>query len=352
MSSDADHPATTNIWQLDIQKSFARDYMFNVGYMGQSMHHIPGSLDVVNQVNPKYLALGPLLNDSIANPAVVAAGYTLPYSGFTGTLAQALKPFPQYYAVNLAGDRPGNATYNALLLKAEKRFSNGLQALFFTWSKTLTDVAQNAFGIPGPQDTYNLGAEKALAAYDVPWTTVISFTYALPWGPGRPFLQHGLVSQVLGGWAVSGIMTFTGGTPVVVSAPNDLPIGNDRLDADYLGGARSTGSGPITIANGATQGTVTLNRAAFGFPAPYTFGNTNVLPDVRTKGFQSENLSIFKRETFRERYVFELRFDMFNAFNLKDPGGLVTDLTNPLFGQYTGSNISPKQCQLGAKVTF
>jgi Carboxypeptidase regulatory-like domain/TonB dependent receptor len=353
MASSADHPSTTNIWQLDVQKSFARDYMFNLGYIGQSMHHIPGYLDVVNQDNPSALSLGSLLNDSITNSAVVAAGYLPPYAGFTGTLAQALKPFPQYFGVNFAGNRPGSASYNALLLKAEKRFSNGLQFLVsYTWSKTLTDVAQNAFGIPGPQDTYNLKPEKQLAAYDVPWTTVISFTYALPWGPGRPYLQHGLVSQILGGWALSGILTFTGGTPVAVSAPNDLPIGNDRLDADYLGGPISTNSGNITIANGLTQGTVTLNRAAFGFPAPYTFGNTNVLPNVRTVGFQSENFSLLKRETFRDRYVFELRFDMFNAFNLKDPGGLITDLTNPLFGQYTSSNIPPKQCQLGAKFVF
>jgi hypothetical protein len=73
---------------------------------------------------------------------------------------------------------------------------------------------------------------------------------------------------------------------------------------------------------------------------------------VRTVGFKSENLSLLKRETFRERYVFELRFDMFNVPNRKDPGGLITDLTNPLFGQYTSSNIGPKSCQLGAKISF
>jgi hypothetical protein len=353
MSTNAGRAASTNMVQLDVQKSFARNYMVNIGYLGQSSHHIPASLNLVNQVNPKYLTLGSLLNDSITDPAVVAAGFKPPYAGFTGTLAQALKPFPQYFAVNAGGDRSGNSSYNALLVKTEKRFSNGLQFLVsYTWSKSLTDTALNVFGRSGPQDSYNRKVEKALSLYDVPQTLVTSFTYALPWGPERSFLKHGLASQILGGWALSGILTYTGGLPVAVSAPNSLPIGNGHLDANYLGGAISTGASNVVIANGLTQGTVTLNRNAFGFPAPYTFGNTNILPNVRTLGFKSENLSLLKRETFRERYVFELRVDVFNVPNRKDPGGLVTDLTNPLFGQYTGSNIGPKSAQLGAKVIF
>jgi hypothetical protein len=353
MSTNAGRAASTNMVQLDIQKSFARDYIINIGYLGQSSHHIPASLNLVNQVNPKYLTLGSLLNDSITDPAVVAAGFSPPYAGFTGTLAQALKPFPQYFAVNATGDRSGNSSYNALLVKTEKRFSNGLQFLVsYTWSKSLTDTALNVFGRSGPQDSYNRKVEKALSLYDVPQTLVTSFTYALPWGPQRSFLKHGLASQILGGWALSGILTYTGGLPVAVSAPNSLPIGNGHLDANYLGGAISTGGSNVVIANGLTQGTVTLNRNAFGFPAPFTFGSTNILPNVRTLGFKSENLSLLKRETFRERYVFELRLDMFNVPNRKDPGGLVTDLTNPLFGQYTGSNIGPKSCQLGAKIIF
>ena len=238
ISTNAGRSASTNMVQLDIQKSFARDYLINVGYLGQNSHHIPASLNLVNQVDPKYLSLGSLLNDSITDPAVVAAGFTAPYPGFTGTLAQALKPFPQYFAVNAVSDRSGNSSYNALLVKAEKRFSNGLQGLVsYTWSKSLTDTALNVFGRSGPQDSFNRKVEKALSLYDVPQTLVISFTYALPWGPGRPFLQHGFAGQLLGGWALSGILTYTGGLPVAISAPNTLPIGNGHLDANYLGGA-------------------------------------------------------------------------------------------------------------------
>lgn len=359
VSSSANRWANTNSWQVDIQKSFARDFMFNIGYLGQSSHHLPNEgINLVNQLNPTYLALGSLLNAKITDPAVVAAGYTAPYAGFAGTLAQALKPYPQYFSVGPAGEAIGNSSYHALLIKAEKRFSSGLQYLVaYTYSKTLTDTPLNAFGRFGPQDTFNRGVERSLSQYDIPQNLVISFTYQLPWGPGRPYLSKGLLGHIVGGWAVAGIQTYHSGTPVTVSAPNTLPIGNGHLDSVYMGGAINTATssrGNVSLSNGLTgqQGTVTLNRAAFGFPAPFTFGNTLVLPNVRTLGNASENFSIFKRQMFYEKYTFELRFDMFNAFNRKNFGGLVTDLLNPAFGQYTGAGSGARAGQIGAKLFF
>jgi outer membrane receptor protein involved in Fe transport len=360
MAGNSNRWSNTNSVQIDVQKSFARDYVINIGYLGQSTHHLPNeNMNVINQVNPKYLSLGSLLNDKISDPAVVAAGFTSPYPGFTGTLAQSLKAYPQYFSLTPLGDAIGNSSYNALLVKAEKRFSSGFQYLVsYTWSKTLTDSALSAFGRSGPQDTYNRNVEKALSPYDIPQNLVISFTYQLPWGPGTPFLNTGLIGNIFGGWGVSGILNYMSGTPISVTAPNTLQgLGNQRLDAVYLGGSiqtSSAGRGNTTLANGLTgqQGSVTLNRAAFGFPAPFTFGNTFILPNVRTIGLASENLSLYKRQTFREKYMLELRVELFNAFNRKEFGGLVTDLTNPAFGQYTGVGIGPRSLQLAGRFVF
>ena len=357
-ANNYNHWPTTNMVQLDVQKSFGQSWVVNAGYIGENSHHITGGLNLPNQLNPSYLTLGPLLNEQITAPAVVAAGYTAPYAGFTGTLAQALQRFPQYPAgVSVAGDKIGNSSYHALLLKGEKRFSNGLAFLAsYAYSKTLADVALNAFGLTGPQDTYNRKVEKALSPYDIPNAFTFSFTYALPVGPGRPYLNRGFWSNVLGNWAVAGILTYDSGTPVSLQAPNTLPIGNNRLDVNYVGGAISTpaSGGSVQIANSLSgqAGTVVLNRNAFAFPAPFTFGNTFILPNVRTAGFKSENLTLFKRATFKERYQFEVRFELFNAFNRKDPGGLNTDLTSASFGQYNSSNIGPRSGQLAAKFSF
>ena len=199
--------------------------------------------------------------------------------------------------------------------------------------------------------------EKALSPFDIPRNFIASFTYLLPWGPGTPWLNKGLAGHIVGGWNVSGVVNYLSGFPISISAPNTLPLGNKRLGAVYLGGLIETGTssrGNTSLANGLTgqKGSVTLNRAAFGFPAPFTFGNTFILPNVRYIGRASENLALAKRQIFFERYQFELRFEMFNAFNRKEFGGLVTDLTNPSFGQYTGTGIGPRSAQITGRLVF
>ena len=247
-------------------------------------------------------------------------------------------------------------------MKAEHHFSHGFQYLVsYTFSKTLTNTnLTEEFGYAGPQNAYNLKAEKYLAGFDIPQALVASYIYALPWGPGEPWLNHGFFSNILGGWATSGILTYDAGIPVVVTGPNNLPLGNSRQSVEYLGGPITLShSGKIVIGGttGATSVTHVLSPAAFGEPAPYTFGNAYILPSTRQAGYKSENVSFFKRETFKERYIFELRFDMINLPNRKDPTGLDGNITDPVtptggFGSYRGSAIGPRTCQFDAKITF
>jgi hypothetical protein len=199
-----------------------------------------------------------------------------------------------------------------------------------------------------------LKAEKYLSGFDIPQSLVLSYTYALPFGPEEPWLNHGFFSNILGGWATSGILTYDAGIPVTITAPNTLPLGNSRLNADYLGGPTTLSHGKVVIAGdiGHDPGTVVLNKAAFAPPAAYTFGNAYILPSTREAAYKSENVSFFKRETFKERYIFELRFDMINLPNRKDPAYLDTGITDSGFGTYGGTSIGPRSCQFDGKLTF
>ena len=97
---------------------------------------------------------------------MVAAGFTPPYAGFKGSLAQALRPFPQYIGVGVENSAMiGNATYNSLQLKAEKRYSKGLWLLAaYTWSKTITDSSSQLGGFfsSSARDNYNRSAGEGL----------------------------------------------------------------------------------------------------------------------------------------------------------------------------------------------
>jgi hypothetical protein len=86
-------------WSFNIQREIGK-WLLDVAYAGNRGNRLNSTIDL-NQVNPSYLSLGTLLQQSISSPAVVAAGFKAPYASFpaNGTLAQALRPFPQYLNV-------------------------------------------------------------------------------------------------------------------------------------------------------------------------------------------------------------------------------------------------------------
>src|SRR5581483_7438905 len=91
-------------------------------------------------VPASYLSLGSLLYADINSPAAAAAGITPPYPGFTGTVAQALRPFPQFLTITEETQTPGHSSYNSLQIRAQKEYSNGVNFIVsYTWGKTITD---------------------------------------------------------------------------------------------------------------------------------------------------------------------------------------------------------------------
>src|SRR5262249_57778936 len=96
-------------------------------------------------------------------------------SAATATRQQLLLPFPQFTSVDSGYAFVGSSTYNAFVIKMEKRFSGGFSILgAYTFSKLL-DLGANASQIrPGavtgttPQNWYNLAAEKSHSLEDVP----------------------------------------------------------------------------------------------------------------------------------------------------------------------------------------
>jgi hypothetical protein len=100
-------------------------------------------------------------------------------------------------------------------------------------------------------------------------------------------------------------------------------------------------------------------------PGMYANAGRNLLP---TRGINNFDLNVLKSFRFREHWNFELRADLFNAFNhpqcapgsinnvnLSNRAGVTNYLTpgNPLFGQFDqvfGSN--PRYIQLGVRLRF
>ena len=71
-------------------------------------HLLAGDATNWNQVDPKYLALGNLLNANINSAQAQVAGFREPFAGFSdlwgtrASVAQALRPYPQFAALGVA----------------------------------------------------------------------------------------------------------------------------------------------------------------------------------------------------------------------------------------------------------
>lgn len=351
--------AQTQQWQLNVQQTF-KSILFETSYVGTVGHHIGNnSLVQINQLDPRYLSLGSLLTRNISDPAVQTAGFLAPYAGFNGTLAQSLRPYPQYQGLTTQDSPTGNSTYHALLFKSQKRFSSGLQYLVsYAFSKTLTDIAFDSNGsLAAPQDQFNRRQQKTIAPTDVPQRLVISYSYEMPWGKGKRFLNSGIAGRVFGGFSVAGIHTYQSGTPVRLTIPNNLPIFGGQLRPNLVQGVPiliGPGRGgfqPLNSLSG-QRGDLYLNKDAFATPAPFTLGNLGyALPNVRAFGSAGEDLSLVKKTYFAETRSFEFRADAFNAFNRRNLNGLVADLSNPNFGRYTGQG-GARVVQLGFRLDF
>ena len=179
-------------YSLDIQRQLPGSIALEVGFVGSKSAHLTLGTATINSnaLNPAYLSEGSALTQSVANPFYGNGG-----SGIVGTpsiqASQLLLPHPAFGTVGYLFDDNNKAKYYSLVLKAQKRFTNGLTFLSsFTWSRNWDESGGGAGntlngGGAGPQDPYNMAAEYAFSNIDSPlrWTTSFSYIAALRQGP-------------------------------------------------------------------------------------------------------------------------------------------------------------------------
>lgn len=350
----ANIPMQRQDWNFGTQYQLGQGLLLDISYVGAKSTHIGTGAFNMNQLDPKYLSLGSLLTTDINDAAVVAAGFRSPYPGFSGTLAQALRPFPQYTSVSLTNTaNVGNATYHGLQTKVERQFGKDLFLLAsYTWSKTLTDSNSSLGGtlsIP-TRDQYNRRLDKALAIFDTPHRFVAAFTYGLPFGPGQRFFNvGGIAGKLLQGWQVNTFLTYSSGVPLQITVNNTLPLFNSTNTPNSVPGVNPVND----ISNFDPNKNLYLNPNAFTVPATGQFGTSaRVLPNARTFFNKNEDVALLKRTGITERVNVEFRFEVFNVFNRTVFAAPNIDFSSQNFGVVSSQKNLPRNGQVSLKVNF
>jgi hypothetical protein len=360
-------PPYTQQWNINVQRQLGGKTLVDVGYLGNKGTRLAaGRLANVNQLPPSVLTdFGARLTNPVRNAAEAAAnGIPYPYPGFRGTVASALRPFPQVLGnqtVQVYGSPLGFMHHQSLQATVNRQFTSGFTAYAnYVWSKTLSNVESAAENDnSGPLDYYNLKLEKSLADYDVPHMVKAYMNYELPFGRGKAFggSSGKFVNTLIGGWNVAAIVNYFSGTPLGFGASNPFPSAwnGAASRANVAPGALRLDSfdpKAFDILNLNNPANRILNTSLVTDIAPLTLGNSApVYGQFRTFGVRNEDITLQKNTRIREKYRFQIRAEFLNAFNRAIRGGFRTSPTDPLFGQVTTANGS-RVIQIGTRLDF
>jgi Carboxypeptidase regulatory-like domain len=343
-------------WNIGIQRELPDDILVSAHYVGNRGNHLPGQLNVINQLSPSFLSLGSVLGLQVNDPAAIAAGVKIPYANFlndfgsSATVLQALRPYPQFANIFDNFDDSGSSLYNALQVQLEKRFSKGLSFLVTYNLSKMMSSSNSGFTsfVANSLNKNNQKAEWSLDNNDQTNAITIAGVYELPIGKGKAYLNNpGIASNIVGGWKISPILQYSTGAPIwsggpggSVVAPGD-PLGNLCAPcnrANVVAGAQQE----FSYSN-VYKGLPVLNAAAFTAPGLWTLGTAGRVLNMRLPWNLNENVSLSKKFSFTERISAELRFSYFNLLNRVILGGPNTLLTDPNFGRVINSQANTQR---------
>jgi hypothetical protein len=263
-----------------------------------------------------------------------------------GTSTAARRPYQGFSDITYL-DSMGNSEYEALQLRLQRRYSNGISLLVsYSWSKAIDLGSGSLVGDVGAssiRNRDNVGWERAASSASIPQRLVTSFTYALPVGRGRSYRP---ASKVLAGfiadWQLNGILTIRDGHPFTVT---------QSVSSANTGAARPNWDPSVHTTGFQPSINDWFDLAQFTSPTQYNFSNEG-RDIIYGPGAVNLDASIFKRFLIREGKEAQLRLESFNTLNHPQFGQPNTNVSVAAAGSITFLTNTMRQLQIGLKFLF
>jgi len=325
----------TNEWSVGIQRELASNLLLDVSYVGNESHKLP----IVWNLN----------------------------QAFPGTVGSVQSRRPYQPWGNITGgfiSSIGNANYNGLQIRLERRFATGLSFIAsYAWSKSIDTGANISTSgnnsNASAQDARNLNGDRGLSDYNVPQRFVGSFVWDLPGAKSNKAL-----SFVTSGWQLKGIFTAQQGQPFTVydgidqsstGANNDRPnvIGDWHVANPGVNGWFNTCT---ILANGTRSNCQPGQSPAWQIAPAGTFGNAgrNILSGPGLLNFDT---GVSRQFRATERLSIQFRAEIFNIINRANFFLPATVVSSSSYGTITQAadqtnTGSQRQIQFALKVVF
>jgi hypothetical protein len=236
--------------------------------------------------------------------------------------------------------------YNSLQIAVNRRFANGLLIKgAYTRSKSI-DMADDD-GRVGLLFNYApmLARNEAVSGFDIPNNFQIGGVYELPFGKGKPYLQHGFAGHVFGGWQVNGTYSAYSGLPFTVTASGaSLNAPNNTQTADQVlpTVAKLGGIGP---------GNPYYDPNAYVPVTAVRFG-TSGRNTLRSPAIFNANVSLFRTFPINERFNLQFRAESYNLSNTPHFAAPSANVSSGNFLVITSAAADQRQFRFGLKLTF
>ena len=313
-------PSRINQWSIGLQYQIQPNLLVEAAYVGNRGVWEPAtSLININAITPQRLASAgldinnaadrSLLTSRLDSATAAARGFNKPpYPTFalSNTVAQSLRPFPQFGSISASHSPLGNNWYDALQSKLTKRLSHGLDVtVSFAFSKELSTG-----GVVN--DVFNRPTDKYLDVNSQPFVYAMAIHYEVPGIRGNR-----LAKAITTGWTVGAVTKDASGTPILVPASqgnlNSLlfrPTYDNRVPGQplFLKDPNCHCIDPLKD--------FILNPKAWAEPASGQFGGGALYyNDYRQQRLPDEQLNLGRTFQLREKMSLQVRAEFFNALN-------------------------------------
>ena len=214
----------------------------------------------------------------------------------------------------------------------------------YTWSKAIgTKTAVES--APTVQALAYFDRNHAVLDYDRTQVLNVSGIWELPFGKGKPWVNHGFAAKLLGGWQTNGIFTAMTGLPFSVTASGtSLNMPGTTQFADQV-------SGQVPMLGGTGPNSLWFDPTAFA-PVTQTRLGTASKNTLRGPKLLNLDFGLFRDFRIGERLQLQFRGEAFNFTNTPhwalpaanisavtyNPGGSIKSLGG--FGSITNTDAS------------
>jgi hypothetical protein len=283
-----------------------------------------------------------------------------------GALGSSVRRNPNFTRIRFR-TWDANSFYNSLQLGLNKRFGASFQIQgAYTLSKSVDDASSGlgrsefSNGQQRTSDPFDHKRDRGLSSFDVRQNFILNFTVEIPWGSAN-HSSDDLLSKLLSGWQMSGILTLSSGIPFTPFIVSD--IDGDGTDDNEQRPNLKPGRSNNPVLGQVEQW---FDPSAFESLPAGTRGNlgrnTIIGPGLAT--FDISLAKNIKVENISEKLNFQFRAEVFNLLNRTNfsiPARSNLEIFTtagadakplPTVGRITSTATSSRQLQFALRISF